>query len=257
MSDAYAPPRADLLGGGGPTLPDGGGQGVYPIDVGVLLSRSWTLLQPALVPVTVGVFMLIFINLAISIPFSMAQVAAQAAAGAVADENGRLALNALGIFLQLVGGVVSLFTAALVSIGMSRGTLELVRTGNCSIGSFLPPGPGVVLRGGIAQMLLTVAVLAGVCALVVPGVYIGLSLYFWPLAMVAEDLGPIDALKRSWQLSEGNRLGIFLWGLVSGLMVAFIGLPTCGLGIAPVVGLMWVGFTLAYEGAAARLPARG
>jgi hypothetical protein len=50
------------------------------------------------------------------------------------------------------------------------------------------------------------AIMVGFALLFLPGLFLSACLLFVAFAVGAEDRGVIGALKRSWQLSKGNRL---------------------------------------------------
>ena len=88
------------------------------------------------------------------------------------------------------------------------------------------PGGGMVLFGAISDSPLFL-ILGTVVALLlcVPVMfYIGLGLAFGEHAITLDELGPTDALERSWELASGNRLHLFLFLLVYGFirMASFI-----------------------------------
>jgi hypothetical protein len=66
------------------------------------------------------------------------------------------------------------------------------------------------LRNGLALLatftLLVMAVLAGSCACLLPGMVAAIGLAFAPLVVVLEKLPPTKALTRAWHLSRGDRL---------------------------------------------------
>jgi hypothetical protein len=71
--------------------------------------------------------------------------------------------------------------------------------------------------GGVLLLLLCLPVL----------IYIGLGLAFGEHAVTLDELGPTEALERSWQLASGNRLQLFLFLLVYAIarfVAAIVGL---------------------------------
>jgi len=68
-----------------------------------------------------------------------------------------------------------------------------------------------LLVGGLVFGLL---VGIGVLLLVVPGVFLLVSLYFWNFVVVDEGANFVDGLERSWSLTSGERLELFLLGVV-------------------------------------------
>ena len=88
---------------------------------------------------------------------------------------------------------------------------------------------GVAVFAGL--MVLVIAALGGVGALIlIPLGFGGMALSVWiyikilvaPAAVVIEELGALDGLRRSWQLTRGNWWRILGITLVVAIMVAFI-----------------------------------
>ena len=72
-------------------------------------------------------------------------------------------------------------------------------------------------------ILAALAVFAGFIALIVPGIYLGVALYFSAQAVVAEDRSPIDALRRSRELVSGQWWRVFGIGIVFSVMIGVVG----------------------------------
>ncbi|MFB6309184.1 MAG: hypothetical protein ABEH35_07630 [Haloarculaceae archaeon] len=70
---------------------------------------------------------------------------------------------------------------------------------------------GNLLVGGI---VLTILLAVGFVLLVVPGVYMMVAFLFMTVFIAVEDDNFVTALKRSWSLTDGNRLDLFLLLLV-------------------------------------------
>jgi len=75
---------------------------------------------------------------------------------------------------------------------------------------------GTILVAGFLGIL---AVAAGYILLIIPGIIVGLSISLSSAILAAEDTGPVETLKRSWQLTGGYRwkifVTIFLCGIIS------------------------------------------
>jgi hypothetical protein len=69
----------------------------------------------------------------------------------------------------------------------------------------------------VVSILLAIAIPLGFSMLFVPGIFLAVSFQFAVFAVAVEDAGPIDALRRSWDLSNGNRWRLF--GLLMILLV--------------------------------------
>jgi hypothetical protein len=96
-----------------------------------------------------------------------------------------------------------------------------------AMGDGARPTPGWSIARGmerwaavIAVILLTaVLVLVGLICLIVPGIYLGVALYFSAQAVVAEDRSPVDALARSRELVRGQWWRVFGIGIVFSVMI--------------------------------------
>ncbi|MDR0348306.1 MAG: hypothetical protein LBH90_02285 [Tannerella sp.] len=93
----------------------------------------------------------------------------------------------------------------------------------------------------IAYFLFFGIVTIGIALLIVPGIYLALRLQFFQAAIVDENAGVIDSFKRSWEITKGQTLSLFLLMLVmTGLFIA--GLIALGAGIfmvMPFTGLIY------------------
>lgn len=82
-----------------------------------------------------------------------------------------------------------------------------------------------------------VAVGIGFVLFVLPGVFLAVSLAFAQVAVAVEDAGVIEALRRSWSLTGGNRVRLFALGLVVVVASGVVGAVGSALGfVAPTVG---------------------
>ncbi|MWG35929.1 hypothetical protein [Halomarina oriensis] len=70
------------------------------------------------------------------------------------------------------------------------------------------------LFGIVAGIIAAVAVFIGTILLVVPGIYIGLGLFFFRQEIAVFDKGPVDALADSWSLAKGHRWSLFGFAVV-------------------------------------------
>ena len=95
---------------------------------------------------------------------------------------------------------------------------------------------------GGAEDEATIVALVGQLLYLPVWLYLLLGLTWMLQASALEELGPIAALKRSWQLARGNRLRIFLLVLVT-FGMGLLGVFACLVGYFPagiLVEIMWV-----------------
>jgi Ca2+/Na+ antiporter len=82
------------------------------------------------------------------------------------------------------------------------------------------------LNGIIASIIFGILFVIGLVLLVIPGIYIGVSLAFFLIFISLEDKSFIDSLQSSWELTKGRRLSVFLLFvavLVVNIVVSVIG----------------------------------
>ena len=62
----------------------------------------------------------------------------------------------------------------------------------------------------IASIIMGIAVAIGIFLLIVPGIYLAIRLQFYSAYIVEEDCGIIESLQKSWDLTKGQGMPLFL-----------------------------------------------
>lgn len=70
-----------------------------------------------------------------------------------------------------------------------------------------------------ATALIWIATSIGFLLLVVPGIILSIRLYLTVPALMVEEIGPLEALRRAWTLSRTHQLAIFFAGFIVWLIV--------------------------------------
>lgn len=97
-----------------------------------------------------------------------------------------------------------------------------------------------VLNVIAGTVLYGVAVAVGLVLLVLPGIYLAVTLFFFNYRVVLEGENAVDALANSYSLTAGSRLQLLLLGVLFvalGLVVSLAGSPTLVPGRLPPVVL--------------------
>ncbi|WP_251331127.1 hypothetical protein [Haloplanus pelagicus] len=105
---------------------------------------------------------------------------------------------ALGLVAFLLGIVVvvvaaRLLTRDLPALSSLPGDLFTRRLGRAFLSTL------------VVSVVLAVVIPLGFVLLFFPGLFLTVSLQFAVFAVAVEDTGPVDALRRSWELASGNR----------------------------------------------------
>lgn len=96
----------------------------------------------------------------------------------------------------------------------------------------------------VGYVVFLIVVWIGTILLIVPGIFLLVSLYFWIVFVAVEDQNFVEAFRNAWDLASGNRLSLF--GL--GVVVSAVGMVLYGVlffvtfAVSPWVSL--VGFSV-------------
>lgn len=145
-----------------------------------------------------------------------------------------------GAILLWLAGLLALVTASLVALRALRSPDTSHDPGALAVAT---------AHGIVAAVLGGVAVAVGLIALVIPGVFLATALAFTHVYVAGERANAVEAMRRSWALTRGNRLRVF--GVLVASVVSFFAITFVGAGLAvaatvasPVVAeLVNVGFT--------------
>ena len=92
-----------------------------------------------------------------------------------------------------------------------------------------------------AYIIYYVIVIIGLVLLIAPGIYLSLRLQFFFASMVEENTGIVDSFKRSWNITKGHSLSLFILSLIM-LLIYFLGSIALFVGIfiaVPLIVLMY------------------
>jgi len=70
----------------------------------------------------------------------------------------------------------------------------------------------------IVALLTGLIVVVGLILLIIPGIYFGLRLKFAVYLVIDKNLGPVEAIKKSWKMTKGNVWNLFFFGFLLGLI---------------------------------------
>jgi uncharacterized membrane protein len=81
----------------------------------------------------------------------------------------------------------------------------------------------------LAMIVNAILVTIGMVFLIVPGIIIAIGLSMYAPLIVDQGLSGIDALRKSWEITKGQKMNLFLFGLVA-FMLMCAGLVACMVG---------------------------
>ena len=218
----YAPPRTVAT----PEEPSRE-VGNHRFDVMKCLSIGWEITKAKLGQLFLFLVVMIGISMLVSIPFEMAI----AIVGGDFMSPDPAVQDTPVVVLTVISTLVQQILGVYLGLGAIRFQLNHLRRTNPVISDIFTGGPHL-LNAVIAYILYGLAVLIGLVLLIIPGIYIMIRLAPHQMVVVDQKMGPIEALKASWSITEGNVLNLIGLGLMCILIVL-------GGALALLVGLIW------------------
>jgi uncharacterized membrane protein len=233
----YAPPQAAVQPYAPP--PPGGGQ-PQPWEIGEVLSAAWEAFKPNWV---VLVFSLFLVGVLMIIPAMVPVILVVA---------GAIEVGSVEYAAVYSGSMIVMMTiVSFLAVGLARIALAAARGQRPEFGLLFGGGDRFLPMLGTI-LCLNILTYVGFAFLIVPGVILHLGLYSSVWFVIDQNLGPVDALKASWAATQGHKMHLLLFGLVTFAMMMG-GYAACGLGIFGVLPIIAVGYAIIYL----RLTGRG
>lgn len=134
--------------------------------------------------------------------------------------------------VQIVGGAAGLLVTSYMTGGIALTALKAVRGQPVTFGDPFSGGRffGPVL---VAVIVSAIVIFIGSLLCLVPGIIVALGVSLYSFVIVDQNLPGVDAVKRSWEMTKGYKMTIFLVGLI-GIFVFLAGALACGIGMLVV-----------------------
>jgi len=142
-------------------------------------------------------------------------------------------------------GLPAMVVTLIFGLGLRHVFLKVARGESFSFGDILSMA-GRVLNAFAAAIIFVVVVGIGFLLFFVPGVMLALKLQFFTWFIIDKNMGPIAALKASWEVTTGEKLQLFLLYLAFGV-IGTIGLFALFIGIIPASMIILVAEAFVYQ----------
>lgn len=162
-------------------------------------------------------------------------------------ERGDMTLTFLSLGASIVGWVLTAFLHG----GLLNTYLKIARGEEATFGDVFSGGTWFLPMLG-ATFLSTLAIMFGFVALIVPGIMLSIGLAFTTYFVVDQNMGPVEAMSASWQVTKGQKFDIFGLFLLLGL-IGLAGCAACLVGLFVAIPLTSVVNALAYLHLSGRL----
>jgi len=222
MSQAPPPPLPPT-GTPPPPPPPGMPPGGAAFNVGDAISYGWTAYWQNVGPMVLITLVILGVQFLIGI-------AGQGTSGAVA----------YGV-LQAISFVVGIILA----MGLIRASLAVCEGRKPEV-SMLLKTEGF-FNYLVAAILFGIAVFFGLVLCIIPGIIVAVVFHYFGYAIVQQpELGAVDALKRSAEITKGYRWQLFGLALLL-LLINLVGLLACGVGLLFTYGISAIAIAYAYK----------
>jgi hypothetical protein len=184
--------------------------------------------------------------------------------GLIASIPAGIIYGAMIVMMQVVGSEIDPDMIGVVAgAGAGLAGLVLLLTMIYMAGGFVtlslkaargqPTGFGDLFSGGrfmgrffVAAIVGSIVIGIGYALCLIPGYILAFGLSLTSFLIVDQDLSGVDALKRSWEMTKGHKVSIFLFQLV-GIFVMLAGELACLLGLILVsIPMMVIGQAYIY-----------
>ena len=118
--------------------------------------------------------------------------------------------------------------SSVFSLGYVKNMFQIMDGEEPQFSAYMQSLPKVI-NMWLAGLIYGFVVLIGCCLLIIPGLYLAIRLQFYVQFIVDENAGIIESLNKSWQLTKGLVVPLFLLIIVE-ILIAIVGLILFGIG---------------------------
>ena len=141
--------------------------------------------------------------------------------------------------------IVGTLLGMVVTMGIMRMCLRFVDDDRGELVDLFATFP-LLINYVFATIVVGIIVTIGMLFFVIPGIFLGIRLQMYAWAIVDKQIGPIEALSQSWEMTRGSAWNLFLLSLLLGL-VNILGMLALGIGMLVTGPLAMVATGYAYR----------
>ncbi|WP_085536035.1 hypothetical protein [Massilibacteroides vaginae] len=154
-------------------------------------------------------------------------------------------LSGRSLTFNIVSAVFSLIIGGLFGLGYLRNLFQALDGEEPQFSAYGQESRKL-LKYIASSIVYSIIVTIGIILLIIPGIYLGIRLQFYSAFIVDEDCGAIESLKRSWEITKGQELPLFLLSLVM-ILISIIGMLLLGVGIFVAVPVIYTMYLIVYR----------
>lgn len=146
---------------------------------------------------------------------------------------------------QLLGSLISLCVSSFFVLGYYKNLFQTIDGMEPQFSAYKEQAPKLV-TAILTSLLIGIIVIIGMFLLILPGIYLALRLQFSIMFIVEENTGVIDSMKRSWAITDGQILPLFVLVLAS-IGIGIVGALLLGVGLFVAMPLIYMMLCYTYR----------
>lgn len=141
---------------------------------------------------------------------------------------------------QIITTIISMIFSLIFILGYTKNCFQALDDIEPQFSAYGKQAPKIFTLL-ISNLIFSFVVLIGIILLLIPGIYLAIRLQFFTAFIVEEDAGIIESLKKSWSITKGNEMKLFLLFLsMMGIIILGIILFVVGIFVAiPLIYTMY------------------
>ncbi|MBI2442806.1 MAG: DUF975 family protein [Candidatus Levybacteria bacterium] len=148
----------------------------------------------------------------------------------------------------MLSGLLSLAVwvlSMLVSLGAIKISLKIIDNKKAEIVDLFNGYP-LLLNFILSSIIYAILVGVGLLLLIIPGIIFGIKYHFYSYLIVDKNMGPLEALKKSGEITKGVKWDLLLFGLACGL-INIVGALALGIGLFITVPITMLAYAYVYR----------
>lgn len=164
--------------------------------------------------------------------------------------GGEAAVLAVIAFVVLAVVLVMAVIGVFVTYGSTSMWLRIIRNQPMDLGMSFKGSVAMFLPLACTMFFVFLAKLTGLMLCIVPGVILALGFYFTSFMVVDKNIPYVDALKASWELTDGHKVSLFVFAILA-FLLNFAGVLACCVGVVVTNAVVMGATAIIYDRLAA------
>lgn len=139
----------------------------------------------------------------------------------------------------IIGYVITIAISLILGLGYLKNMFQALDGEEPQFSAYGQQAPKIFTMF-VAYLLASIAIMIGMIFLIVPGIYLALRLQFFAAFIVEEDAGIMESLQKSWEITKGQVMDLFIL-LLAMIGITIVGVLLLGVGVlvaGPLVYMM-------------------